>query len=83
MEGGGDFLFPLFNVAYVYRAFMNYLFSCFKSLSTGLQHDVILAPEPYGLSLDETIMPQYLNKLGYSSHMVGKVSCGINCGNEN
>ena len=39
----------------------------------GLQTGVIVASQPYGLPLNETIMPQYLQKLGYRRHMVGKV----------
>ena len=38
-----------------------------------MQHDVILATQPYGLGLNETLMPQYLKKLGYATHAVGKV----------
>jgi len=39
----------------------------------GLQHSVILGSEPYGLPLNMTIMPQWLQKQGYRTHMVGKV----------
>ena len=39
----------------------------------GMQHDVILASQPYGLGLNETLMPQYLKQLGYATHAVGKV----------
>ncbi|KAJ8306790.1 hypothetical protein KUTeg_014874 [Tegillarca granosa] len=42
-------------------------------IHTGLQHGVILGAEPYGLPLNETIMPQYLKTLGYRTHMVGKL----------
>lgn len=38
-----------------------------------MQHDVILAAQPYGLGLNETLMPQYLKQLGYATHAVGKV----------
>ena len=39
----------------------------------GLQHGVITTSQPYGLGLNETLLPEYLNKVGYSSHIVGKV----------
>ena len=42
-------------------------------LYTGLQRSVIVGPQPYGLGLNETIMPQYLKDLGYATHAVGKV----------
>ena len=38
-----------------------------------MQHGVITAGEPWGLGLDQQIMPQYLNDMGYQSHIVGKV----------
>ena len=38
-----------------------------------MQHGVILAAQPYGLGLNETLMPQYLKQLGYATHAVGKV----------
>ena len=40
---------------------------------SGMQHSVILASQPYGLGLDEKLMPQYLKQLGYATHAVGKV----------
>ena len=40
----------------------------------GMQHSVILAAQPYGLGLNETLLPQHLQKLGYATHAVGKVS---------
>ena len=42
-------------------------------LFLGLQHFVIEADQPYGLSLNETILPQYLKELNYETHIVGKV----------
>uniref|UniRef100_A0A336LBZ9 CSON008158 protein n=1 Tax=Culicoides sonorensis TaxID=179676 RepID=A0A336LBZ9_CULSO len=45
-------------------------------IHTGTQHDVIKAMEPWGLSLNETLLPQYLNDLGYKSHIIGKWHLG-------
>ena len=39
-----------------------------------MQHSVIQISQPYGLGLNETLLPQYLQKLGYATHAVGKVS---------
>ncbi|CAH1792967.1 unnamed protein product [Owenia fusiformis] len=46
-------------------------------IHTGLQHVVIRGAQPYGLALDETIIPQYLNPKGYKSHIVGKWHLGF------
>ncbi|CAN8008099.1 unnamed protein product, partial [Ixodes pacificus] len=43
------------------------------SLHTGLQHTMVYPAEPWGLSPDFTIMPEYLKELGYASHIIGKV----------
>ncbi|XP_054721312.1 arylsulfatase I-like [Uloborus diversus] len=45
-------------------------------IKLGLQHDVIYAEAPYGLSLHETLLPQHLKKLGYATHGVGKWHLG-------
>ena len=42
-------------------------------MQLGLQHGVIFPPLPYGLGLNETLLPQYLKKYGYATHMIGKV----------
>lgn len=34
---------------------------------------MIVGPEPWGLGINETILPQYLKNLGYATHIVGKV----------
>ncbi|XP_077994398.1 arylsulfatase B-like [Glandiceps talaboti] len=42
----------------------------------GLQHFAITGAQPFGLRLNETIMPQYLHNLGYSTHALGKWHLG-------
>ena len=42
-----------------------------------MQHLVILSPEPWGLPLNETLMPEYFNKNGYATHAVGKWHLGF------
>ena len=38
-----------------------------------MQHSVIMAGQPFGVSLDEKLLPQYLKEMGYATHAVGKV----------
>jgi arylsulfatase A-like enzyme len=53
-----------------------YYIHIYYTLFSGTQHNVILEPEPWGLPLNETLLPEYLNKLGYVSHAVGKWHLG-------
>ena len=36
----------------------------------GFASGVLKPAKPYGLPINETILPQYLNDLGFESHMV-------------
>ncbi|CAN7948021.1 unnamed protein product, partial [Ixodes hexagonus] len=42
----------------------------------GLQHDVLVPAEPWGLSLRFAILPERLSDLGYTNHMIGKWHLG-------
>lgn len=46
-------------------------------IHTGMQWRIIGGCEPFGLPLNETIMPQYFSKLGFTSYMVGKWHLGF------
>lgn len=46
-------------------------------IRTGMQHNMLLEPEPRGLPLTETLLPQHLNRLGYESHAIGKWHMGF------
>ena len=36
----------------------------------GFASGVLKPAKPYGLPINETLLPQYLNELGFESHMV-------------
>uniref|UniRef100_A0A7M5V5Q7 Sulfatase N-terminal domain-containing protein n=1 Tax=Clytia hemisphaerica TaxID=252671 RepID=A0A7M5V5Q7_9CNID len=45
-------------------------------IHTGMFHGVIRPEEPYGVSLEEKILPEYLRELGYATHAIGKWHLG-------
>uniref|UniRef100_A0A1Y1K5U7 Sulfatase N-terminal domain-containing protein n=1 Tax=Photinus pyralis TaxID=7054 RepID=A0A1Y1K5U7_PHOPY len=46
-------------------------------IHTGMQHLVILESEPWGLGLEEKILPQRLKDHGYTTHAIGKWHLGF------
>jgi arylsulfatase A-like enzyme len=55
------------------------LCNCSKVMfcKVGMQQNLILEPEPWGLPLSDILMPQHLSALGYKSHAVGKWHLGF------
>ncbi|RXG73269.1 Arylsulfatase B [Armadillidium vulgare] len=53
------------------------LLSGMYPVHTGLQHHVIRGPEPRGLPLKFTLLPEYLKSMGYTTRIVGKWHLGM------
>ncbi|XP_011269374.2 arylsulfatase B [Camponotus floridanus] len=50
-------------------------------IRTGMQGYVLQPAEPRGIPLNDTLLPEYLRKLGYATHLVGKWHVGYHTKN--
>ena len=46
------------------------------SMRAGMQHGVIRASAPYGLGLEQKLLPEILKSAGYATHLIGKWHLG-------
>ncbi|XP_057307956.1 arylsulfatase J-like isoform X1 [Hydractinia symbiolongicarpus] len=46
-------------------------------IHTGMQSGTISAANPWGLGLEEKLLPQYLKEIGYKTHAIGKWHLGF------
>ena len=46
-------------------------------INIGMQHFVIVPDEPWGLGLEQKIMPEYFKDAGYRTHIIGKWHLGM------